>query len=112
MPAATPAREVDHDTLKAFVGQGYGIFSGGKIQWATLRFSAERARWVAREQWHPRQEITWLPDGRMDMGLPYTDLRELTLDILRHGAHVEALSPPELRVALKREHLKAASLYG
>ena len=108
----TPAQEVDADTLEAFVGQGYGIFSGGKIQWATLRFSAERARWVAREQWHPRQAITWLPDGRMDMRLPYTDLRELTLDILRHGAHVEALGPPELRAALKAEHLKAATLYG
>ncbi len=107
-----PAKEVDHDTLEAFVGQGYGIFSGGKIRWATLRFSAERARWVAREQWHPRQEITWLPDGRMEMRLPYTDLRELTLDILRHGAHVEALSPPELRQILKVEHQQAAKQYG
>jgi predicted DNA-binding transcriptional regulator YafY len=107
-----PAQEVEALVLEEFVGQGYGIFSGGQVQWARLRFSEERARWVAHETWHPKQAITWLPDGRMEMRLPFTDLRELTLDVLRHGSHVEALEPAELRMNLKAEHLKAASLYG
>ncbi len=105
------SREVDERALEEFVGQGYGIFSGGEVQWARLRFSAERARWVSREMWHPKQEITWLTDGRMEMRLPYTDLRELTLDVLRHGAHVEALEPKELRSALKAELAQAIRAY-
>lgn len=105
------SREMDERALEEFVGQGYGIFSGGEVQWARLRFSAERARWVSREMWHPRQEITWLADGRMEMRLPYTDLRELTLDVLRHGAHVEALEPAALRNALKTELAQAIRAY-
>jgi predicted DNA-binding transcriptional regulator YafY len=106
-----PAQEVDSQVLEDFVGQGYGIFSGGQVQWARLRFTEERARWVAHETWHPKQEIFWLPDGRMEMRLPFTDLRELTLDVLRHGSHVEALEPAELRNALRAEHQLAANLY-
>ena len=106
-----PAQEVDSQVLEDFVGQGYGIFSGGQVQWARLRFTEERARWVAHETWHPKQEITWLPDGRMEMRLPFTDLRELTLDVLRHGSHVEALEPAELRNTLTAEHQLAANLY-
>jgi predicted DNA-binding transcriptional regulator YafY len=112
LPAGRPAKEVGASTLEAFMGQGYGIFSGGAVQWATLRFSEERARWVAQEAWHPKQQLTPLPDGRLQMRLPYTDLRELTLDVLRHGAHVEVLEPPELRQALREELTRATRLYG
>lgn len=106
------AQEVDGSVLEEFVGQGYGIFSGGQVQWARLRFSAERARWVARELWHPKQELTWLPDGGLEMRLPYTDLRELTMDVVRHGAHVKALEPESLRQSLADEHKRAAMQYG
>ena len=106
-----PAQEMDGQVLEDFVGQGYGIFSGGEVQWARLRFSQERARWVAHETWHPKQEITWLPDGRMEMRLPFTDLRELTLDVLRHGAHVEVLEPVQLREKLKTELAHAMQAY-
>ena len=105
------AQEVDGAVLEEFVGQGYGIFSGGQVQWARLRFSADRARWVARELWHPKQELTWLPDGQLEMRLPYTDLRELTMDVLRHGAHVQALEPQALRESLRLEHVQAAKHY-
>ena len=106
-----PAQEVDGQVLEDFVGQGYGIFSGGEVQWARLRFSEERARWVAHESWHPKQAITWLPDGRMEMRLPFTDLRELTLDVLRHGSHVEALEPAELRDSIQQELALASRYY-
>lgn len=106
-----PAQEVDGQVLEDFVGQGYGIFSGGEVQWARLRFTEERARWVAHETWHPKQQISWLPDGRMEMRLPFTDLRELTLDVLRHGSHVEALEPEQLRSSLKAELAKALRGY-
>ena len=106
------AREVPASQLDAFIGQGYGIFSGTEVQWATLRFTAERARWVARETWHPQQEQTWLPDGRLELRVPFTDLRELAMDVLRHGAQVEVVDPQGLRNTVAQEHRHAAGLYG
>ena len=89
--------------LDGFVGQGYGIFSGSDVQWAKLRFTEERARWVSRELWHPLQRLTAQEDGRLVMELPFTDLRELSMDILRQGRHVEVLGPPELRAQVAQE---------
>jgi predicted DNA-binding transcriptional regulator YafY len=110
-PVNKAAKEAGAKTLETFIGQGYGIFSGGEVQWATLRFTEERARWVAQELWHPQQVLATLPDGRLEMRLPFTDLRELTLDVLRHGSHVEALKPPALRDALREELTRAQRLY-
>ena len=89
--------------LDGFVGQGYGIFSGSDVQWAKLRFTEERARWVSRELWHPLQRLSAQEDGRLVMELPFTDLRELSMDILRQGRHVEVLGPPELRAQVAQE---------
>jgi hypothetical protein len=36
------AIEVGQDVLDRELGSGYGIFSGGDLNWATLRFSPER----------------------------------------------------------------------
>jgi len=86
-----PDSELD-DTL----GAGYGIFSGRPTQWAHLRFSAERARWVAAERWHPLQSGRRDAEGRWLLSIPYADPRELVMDILRHVPEVEVLGPTEL----------------
>lgn len=93
----TPAKEVSDDQLDALFGPGYGIFSGRRIRWARLRFSPERARWVASEQWHPQQEGKPQADGSYLLRIPYADHRELIMDILKHGTHCEVLGPPSLR---------------
>jgi predicted DNA-binding transcriptional regulator YafY len=91
------AADVAEEKLDAVLGSGYGIFSGEQVTWAQLRFSAERARWVAAERWHPRQSTRFDADGSFLMQLPYSDPRELIMDILRHGAEVEVVSPDALR---------------
>jgi predicted DNA-binding transcriptional regulator YafY len=93
----TPAKSVPDKTLDSILGSGYGIFSGRKVQWAKLCFSAERARWVMNENWHPKQKSNLLADGRYVLELPYSDHRELVMDILRYGPDVEVLSPASLR---------------
>jgi len=93
----TKAREVAEAELDAVLASGYGIFSGREVQWAKLRFTPERARWVATEQWHPLQRSRNEADGSHILELPYSDSRELTMDILRHGADVEVLAPDSLR---------------
>ena len=58
-------KSIPKKELAGFIGQGYGIFAGSKVNWAKLLFSQERARWVSRELWHPQQRITELEDGRI-----------------------------------------------
>ena len=64
------------------------------------RFSAERARWVALEQWHPGQKSHFEKDGRYVLQLPYSDDRELVMDILRHVPEVQVIGPAGLREAV------------
>jgi len=97
--------------LDGFVGQGYGIFAGNKVQWAKLRFSAERARWVSRELWHPQQKATPQEDGSLMLEVPFTDIRELSMDVLRQGRHVEVLEPKVLRDEVRNELQSALKTY-
>jgi predicted DNA-binding transcriptional regulator YafY len=91
------AIDVSESDLDAVLGAGYGIFAGRKVQWARLRFTAERARWVAAETWHPKQRGRFEADGTYLLELPYADPRELVMDILRHVPEVEVLGPAGLR---------------
>ena len=106
-----PATKVAQKELESFVGEGYGIFSGSSITWATLRFGEERARWVSRETWHPKQRMERDAEGRLLLHVPYTDARELSMDILRHGSHVEVLEPAALRDQVASELTRAAQHY-
>jgi predicted DNA-binding transcriptional regulator YafY len=90
----------------------YGIFGGKADKLAVLHFSAEGARWVADEKWHPQQESLLLPDGRYELRIPYRESRELVMDIMRHGANVEVISPPELRRQVLEGLRKAVARYG
>lgn len=92
------ATEVPDAELQALFAPSYGIFSGNSIEWAQLRFTPERARWIATEQWHPEQKGEWQTDGCYLLRIPYADHRELIMDILKHGEHCEVLGPPGLRV--------------
>ncbi len=107
----TKAHDVPMKSLDQFLASSYGIFAGGARHRAQLRFTAERARWVASETWHPEQHGTFDDDGSYLLEFPYSDDRELLLDILRHGAGVEVLAPAALREKVKREHAAAAALY-
>lgn len=89
--------DIAAEELDLTLGNGYGIFSGKEVQWATLRFTPERARWVAAEQWHPEQKGEWDAQGRWVLQIPYSDDRELVMDILRHTPEVEVIAPAGLR---------------
>jgi len=107
-----PAREVSEAELDATLGAGYGIFSGQAVQWATLRFTAHRARWVSAETWHPQQRGTWDEAGRWRLELPYADPRELEMDILRHMPHVEVLAPPDLQHSVVKKMREGLQVNG
>ena len=89
-----------------------GIFSGEAVENAVLHFSATRARWVADETWHPAQSSRWLEDGSFELTVPYSDARELLMDVLKHGPDCEVVAPPDLRAATARLLREAAARYG
>jgi proteasome accessory factor C len=108
---AAAALEVPEDDLARHYGASYGIFSGPAADIAVLRFTAQRACWVAAETWHPQQQGTHLADGRYELRVPYGDPRELVLDILRYGPDVEVLGPPGLRAQVAARLAAAAAQY-
>ncbi len=106
-----PAREVDEADLSAHFDRSYGIFSGPAEHSAELRFTAEMSRWVADETWHPDQSGAFDEAGRWVLRVPFSNGRELAMDILRYGAEVEVLGPPFLREAVAAAARGAAAVY-
>lgn len=110
-PTGKKAKEVSNKALEDYIASGYGIFGGESVQWATLRFNADRARWVASELWHPDEKSHFDKEGRYVLELPYSTDQELLMEILRHGASVEVLEPAELRRKVRDEYKKAEKIY-
>ena len=108
---ADDALEVSQDDIKAMMKSGYGIFGGEVKNWAKLKFSAQRARWVQFEEWHHEQKGTLHKDSTYTLEIPYSDERELIADILRFGADVEVMEPQSLRTNVTTALQKAAELY-
>ncbi len=113
----TKARQVSVRDLEAALDAGYGIYGGGgtRLKWATLRFDAEAALWVANEEWHPQQKARWLGgaagEGDYELQVPYSDPTELMMDILRHGDSVSVVGDKALAAAVAQRLRSAAARY-
>jgi proteasome accessory factor C len=111
MPLDNAAKAIAESTLNRELASAYGIFAGLPVATAVLRFIPKRARWVADEIWHPQQQSRWMEDGRYELAVPYSDDRELLMDILKYGAEVEVIAPEALRDAVKNQLDMAAGQY-
>jgi predicted DNA-binding transcriptional regulator YafY len=96
------AWNVEEKVLEHHFADAYGIFSGEGKNLAVVRFTPHAARWVAAEEWHPKQQSRWLEDGRYELTLPYSDPSELLMDLLKYGPDVEVVSPTALRRAIQQ----------
>jgi predicted DNA-binding transcriptional regulator YafY len=106
------ARNVAVRELEAELDAGYGIYGGGaRVKWATLRFDADAAQWVASEEWHPQQRARWLEDGRYELQVPYSEATELAMDILRHGDSVVVVGDKILTALIAQRLQHAAARY-
>ncbi|HYY60434.1 MAG TPA: YafY family protein [Burkholderiales bacterium] len=106
------AKEIADAELDAHLGAGYGIFAGKEVQWATLRFTPQAARWVAAQSWHPQQRSKTENDGSYVLELPFSQAPELVMEILKYGADVEVLEPPSLRERVAAALREGAKRYG
>jgi len=107
-PGNGHAHYIADEELDLALAAGYGIFAGAPVEWAVLRFSRERARWVAGERWHPAQEGHYEPDGRWTLRVPFSDPRELAMDVLRHIPEVQVLEPASLARLVEAQIREAA----
>ena len=104
------AKDIPEAHLNRHFTESYGIFAGKPKRKALLRFTPERARWVADERWHPQQR-GWYEEDHYFLEIPYSDDRELVLDILKYGPDVQVLRPKSLRDRVLEQHLRAAVQY-
>jgi len=105
------AKNITEKELDAHFASSYGIFAGKPTHTAILRFTPERARWVAEEQWHPQQQGRMLGDGSYELRIPYADPRELVMDVLKHGAEVAVIEPEALRLLVQQQLQQAWQQY-
>jgi len=105
------AQDIDANELEAHYTSSYGIFAGKATQIALLMFHKTVARWVADEQWHPKQKGQFTLDGSYELEIPYRDPRELIMDILKYGPDVEVLKPTSLRNQVQQKLQQAAANY-
>lgn len=94
------SKDISENKLNLHLASSYGIYSGEPKEIAKLRFSPIRARWVFTEKWHPQQNSYFDKDGFYYLEIPFSDERELIMDVLKFGSDVEIISPPELRISI------------
>lgn len=104
-------KEVPKAELDEHLASGYGIFAGRNIAWATLKFTARAGRWVSAQIWHPEQRAWMEKDGSYVLELPYSDDRELVMEVLKYGPDVEVLAPVVLRKRVAEAVRGAARRY-
>jgi len=104
-------KDVPDAELDEVLASGYGIFSGRKVQWATLRFTPSAARYVAMEEWHPKQKARREKDGSYVLEVPFSAEKELMMDILKFGPDVEVVGPASLRDAVAHSVRRMSERY-
>lgn len=92
-------RPADFD-LEAHLGQGIGIFSGGKARDFKIRISPRGARWVLEDPWHAQQKVESRSDGGIVLTVPAHHDLEIIPRVLALGSEAEVLAPASCRKAL------------
>ncbi len=105
------AKDINEEQLNEHFADAYGIFAGKATHKAVIHFSKKASKWVADEHWHSKQESNVLPNGELELTVPYSDPRELIMDILKYGPEAEIISPKELRDEIKKRLWAALQNY-
>jgi predicted DNA-binding transcriptional regulator YafY len=94
-----------------YLNNTFGIFQNRESFNVVLRFTPERSRWVKHEVWHEDQQQEVQEDGSLLLTIPASHEAEITMEILKHGSHVEVLEPAGLRKKVVKEIREAGKIY-
>ncbi len=97
--------------LEEHLGQGTGIFSGGKPRDFKIRITARGARWVTEDPWHPDQRVEPQADGSIILTVKAAHELEIIPRVLALGSEAELLSPEACRKQLAAVLRQAADQY-
>lgn len=92
----TPAKPRPDFSLKAYAEQSFGIFQE-REQDIVWRFSPEVAHEVRDYHFHPRQQLTELDDGGVEISFSCGGMREMAWHLFTWGDNVEIVGPPALK---------------
>lgn len=95
---------------RAHLAHAFGIIDGPPEQ-VELAFSEQVTGYIRERSWHPTQQLSTMPDGRLKLRLAVANTVELRTWILGHGADVEVLSPDSLKTAIRDELVHASAQY-
>lgn len=99
------------DEWEPLIHESFGIFQGGDSIPVVLEFNAFRAPWIREQVWLRDQEMEVLPEGRLRLTLPVSDLREIKMKVLQFGADVEVIAPEALREEIRAEIERMIKIY-
>lgn len=97
--------------LEEHLGQGMGIFSGGKPQDYRIRITARGARWVVEDPWHPEQRIDRQGDGSILLSVKAHHDLEIIPRVLALGSEAEVIGPASCRRAMAAIARSLAAMY-
>ncbi len=108
-----PHKSIGEETLDTYFQASYGVYAGGKIGTATIRFAKEIAHRIADEEWHPKQKRRALRNGEYEIEIPYNEdsPEELVRDIIALGPRARVLKPQKLINKIKQEIELTLSAY-
>ncbi len=91
-----------HFDFEAFVEDSLTVMRGPRIE-VELIFEKGTAAWAKDRVWHPSQQLTRLPGGKLRMIVTIADSRELVGWVLSFGGGVRVTRPLSLGAAVKQE---------
>lgn len=100
--------------LAAYLQQGWGLMRGvaGPTEQVVLRFAQPVASFVAEEQWHPSQAVTWEADRSAIFQVQVVVTPEFQRWVFGYGSKVRVLAPASLREWVRQEALLVAAQAG
>jgi predicted DNA-binding transcriptional regulator YafY len=100
----------DFDFKKYFLST-FGLYKGKSTKEVTLRFTAEKSKWIKNQIWHKNQKVKILKDGSLEISFPVSDFSEMKREILKHSDAGTVIKPESLRELIKSEAINIAKIY-
>jgi predicted DNA-binding transcriptional regulator YafY len=98
-------------SVRDYISKNFGLMTGGESVEVCLKFRPEVSHWISEQVWFSGQEVSINEDGSVCLKFPVADFREIRREILKYGASVEVLSPPELIREIKEEIGRMSKTY-